>query len=125
VSGIAAAASAPTVNPPPPPDPLFLNFNWAGPTPYNGAGASGTTSGFGNYFAHLTGGGSPPLVEGFTITYNPSGKLYLFAAGSNLGVGWSGMAINESQGITVQYTVTDNVGDSVTKSDSAVIKRVS
>jgi hypothetical protein len=104
---------------------LYLNFNWPGAVPYNATGASGTVGGFGNYFAHNTGGGTPPYTQGWTVTYNPSGKLSIVTAGANLGVAWTGMAINESQAITLQYSVTDSAGDNITKSDSTIIKRVS
>jgi hypothetical protein len=123
------AASGATVGAdpgPPPPGPLTLNFAWQGSAPfYNAAGASGVTSGFGQWFAHNVTGGRTPYTETETITDNPSGKLGLTGAGGNEAVTWSGMALNEVEYITVKYEVTDAGGEYLAKTDSAVIKRVS
>ncbi|WP_420137720.1 hypothetical protein [Sphingomonas sp.] len=120
---LAGARNRPTSTPDPDDGPLTLTFRWNGAVPLNVSSVSGET-GYPNYFYALREGGVQPTTGGPTITYNPSGKFSLFPFGSQIGVAWNGMAINETQMLTVRYDVTDAAGTTRSISDSTVIKRI-
>lgn len=120
--GIAVAGGKSTSVPPPPE--FELQFSWNGTVPVNVTSASGTTN-VPNYFLRVISGGTPPYTTSFTVTYNPSGKLTLFALGSQTGVAWNGMTINEAEGISVRCDAADSAGNSRSASDSCIIRRTS
>jgi hypothetical protein len=128
VSGIniavAGAGTASGTIPDPDSGPLELTFYWNGATPLNVSGVSGQT-GFPNFFYTSITGGVEPFKLGVSITNNPSGKFSLFTLGSQIGIAWNNMSVNESQIITVKYDITDSAGTSRSSSASAAIKRIS
>lgn len=121
---LAGARNRTAATPDPDDGPLSLTFRWNGAVPLNVSGTSGQTS-YPNYFYASVTGGIEPLNLQVAITYSPSSKFSLFPLGTQIGVAWNGMAINESQMLEVTYYATDATGTRITASDAAVLKRVS
>jgi hypothetical protein len=104
---------------------LSVSLTWTGGN-LNVAGASGTSPSP-NVLVAIASGGTPPYSDGMTLTSNPSGKLFITASpdGVHNTIGWSGFSVNEVEGFTAEYSVTDSVGTNKTSSDSGTIKRTS
>lgn len=123
--GIAVAAGVDAGGGPPPPTPLSVTAAWQADTPYSVSGPSGSTATAG-FFQAFRSGGVDPVSFAWTVDSNPSGKLGLTNAGpAQQYVTYSGLAVNETQGILARITLTDANGDTATSLAATSVKRTS
>ena len=99
--------------------PESFNVTWNGSSTHVSVNTSdGTTA---NKVLAVVSNGSGDYSFNWTVTSNPSGQLALSgSAAANRAIAWSGFVILESESITVQVDVTDNV-TGFTGSDSITI----
>jgi hypothetical protein len=120
--GLATNGVTPPETPPPPPAPIDGEMSWAGTSPFDVTGASGETSAA---FLPSWGGGTPPYSAGWDIISNPSGKLSLHLFALVPHVDYQDMQINEQQSLTVRFWVNDAAHQSLSRTASVIIRRVS
>ncbi|WP_420140134.1 hypothetical protein [Sphingomonas sp.] len=128
MSGIFVAAAGGVGSVAPPPSGLTAQLGWNIGSPYNVAGATGTTPT--NSYTYSATGGTPPYTFSNEMIQNPSGKIDVVAVSNSSGPGqfaifYQNFAVNESQSGRVKINVTDSLGATSFALHDQTIKRTS